>query len=203
MVIIFGFFRELSYLQDQDQQDYKKTFYEKYPQLRLNDVLSNIANENEKTLKLPFTFHSDPKRNESVIFIYDNGVHLNPEFSSLVIGRLYFEPVKTDKKNNIYQLCLGTWPLYLQNQAAEHFYKEILVTDIESYQLEFFAPSEEHLYVEDGAKPIGKGWLKKWEKDYKSMPVMFKIILKKVGEEEKKSYLFALPTSKYAVKFNS
>lgn len=197
LVIIFGLFRDLSYIQDQDQRDYKQSFYDGYIELRLNDVFSHLMNENIRTTKArPFRFYTEQNGNlstsPSLVFKYNNGVRIDPLFSSDVLGRLYVD-------NDQNELRLVSWPLHTTT-PSENMFNEILLKDVEKMDLEFLSVGVENGTTTTQANIDKRGqWLSSWEKSYGEMPIIMKIKLTMKNDLPEKNYIFVLPTSRYAI----
>jgi type II secretory pathway pseudopilin PulG len=186
LVIIFGFFRELTVLQAWNQQQELNTFHQRYVEHRLEKIFANIANESDAINK--FIFYIDPPQTKvsdfpSLVLSYINGARLNPTQAGFILARLYV--------NAQHQLCLVSWP-YPQ-EGKEPFYeemqKEILMEGIESLKWECFA-------APDDQKTEFKRlvWLEEWLYAYKELPVLLKLSLT-LQNQEKMTWVFHLPVS--------
>lgn len=199
MVFIFGIFRELVFIQDQDKQSYQQAFYDEYSKARLNQVFSNLKREPEHDLQArKMYFFTD--QNESIstspslVFTYNNGVRHSPYFSGDLLGRLY---VDSDKD----ELRLVSWPVNTA-QPQNYAFQEILLKGVEKISFEFLTVDEEQKR-QTGFKvaEISKRgeWQNEWDIGYKELPVIMKIHLKMKDQPEERLYTFALPVYRFVV----
>lgn len=197
LIIIFGLFRDLSYIQDLDRKDYEQSFYDGYTELRLNQLFSNLMNENASTTKTrPFRFYTDQNGNISssptLVFKYNNGIRKDPFLSGDVLARLY-----VDNEQN--QLRLAIWPLHMANPHA-YMHQEILLNDVEKMDFEFLSVAEDNITKKTLANIPNRGqWTESWDQAYNEMPIIMKVRLTMTGDSPQREYLFALPTSRFAV----
>jgi hypothetical protein len=199
LIFFFGIFRELAFIQDQDQEDYKKTFYNNYSQLRLNYIFSHLGNENNSDADTKFYFYIKKSDNisgsPSLVFMYNNGVRRDPFFSSELMGRLY---VDEEKK----ELRLANWPFNLKNPHP-HFFQEILMPNVEAIHFEFLsAPDESWVNVGKKAPISDRGqWQNTWDDSYKELPIIMKMFIKLKDVPEEKQLVFTLPVHRFSIIF--
>jgi len=131
--MIFGFFRELTWWDQQNAIQEKFDFQMRHLESRLQSLFSHTVHEADSTRK--FYFYTSPpdenSKSASIVFTFDNGVHVNPYFSGDVLGRLY---VDTHKR-----LCLVIWPL-LSDNPHQTVLNEVLVENVEGLSFKFYSP---------------------------------------------------------------
>lgn len=205
LVMIFGFFRELTTITRMTEVRQDEAFKTRYVESRLAFAFERIVNEND-TNRVFYFFIEQPKgsytRFPSLVFTFDNEVRIDPQYSGDILARLF-----VDKDN---QLCLVTWPLRLES-PYEHMQKEVLLQDVEDINFELYAsPSKDskNLAVTtttvDPAKtePERDLWHRnEWHNTYKQMPSIVKITLDVKDEKSKGpvkviNFAFVLPSSK-------
>ncbi len=224
LVIIFGFFRELSVLNKLTKDTLKESFKSRYMESRLSSVFSHIVNEyNPGKIFYFFTLKDEVSNFPSLIISFDNQGVLDPTLSGDVVGRLF---VDQDDR-----LCLAIWPLREDLSAEilkEHISIECLLEDVKGLSFLFYsAPEPENTVVSTAAPednsngnkeskipPTGV-WMQEWDKAYKQMPVIVKMEVRlKNGpkrtlnvksdnnqSEPIETYTFVLPSSKHPIKF--
>lgn len=211
LVVIFGFFRELSKVDEITQYQQSQIFKMRYLEFRLSYLFSRLTNENVKIPKFYFYLDPPPPAQEyttspSLVFEFDNGVRLDPLLSGDVWGRLY---LNNEKK----QLCLGIWPI-TDPPSEQEMQKEILFDGVLGIDFEFYSsfdgPSDKDQKKDDNSvKPPENVWVKEWSKEYNQLPLIMKIFLRlsnedspleiktdKGSEERRMIFEFVLPVSK-------
>lgn len=179
LVVIFGFFRELTVLDTFTKFQQEKVFKKSYVEFRLAHFFSNIINEADSQNK-KFAFYIDPQdltggnsKFSSLVFTYDNGVRLLPQHSGHQRARLYLDHKK--------RLCLASWPNEDQKEAQyEAMQKEILLENVESLKFSCFAPyipAKEDSGTLTPPGMIRNSWQEEWPVSYKSMPALIKMTL--------------------------
>lgn len=206
LVIIFGFFRELSILSVATDQQQKESFQLRYLDTRLQHVFERIVNERETSRT--FFFYTQPENSAfssspSLIFTFDNGIHADPLFSGDVLGRLYLDRSSISTHGDTARLILATWPLFVKD-PHHYMHQEILLDHVISMTFHFYSAPEhlsndkaiivkeikvptkgldvqnpQSLDVQEEAKePPADQWFEnEWSIDYKQMPVLMKIEL--------------------------
>lgn len=136
------FYLQVSLLEKETEKVQKENFTLRYLETRLNKILPNSLAEHD--IKKEFLFFTSgdlqgllAPQNPSLVFLFDNGVSLDPKRANRVLGRLYL-----DRDRN---LTLATWPLpskWEKEANAPSVQREILMTQIESISFQFFVPPE-------------------------------------------------------------
>lgn len=225
LAILFGFFRELTILNEDSKKNLKESFQARYAESRLSYVLSNIVNENDTKRTFYFyTMRDDISKFPSLIFTFDNGNVLDPYLAGDVLGRLF-----VDNDNH---LCLAVAPLKSQKGQTEqelqsHIKLEYLLDDVQNITFSFMTPILEK-NLEDKAKKEAKDtkesknpsvgeWLPEWDKGFAQMPVIMKMgvdvspnsLLKGVNANKSDSktiskvFSFVLPSSQNPIIFKT
>lgn len=119
----------------------QKAFQMRYLQSRLADVLPRaigpILKGDKKNDFFFFTPTEMGMSGKSLVFSYDNGIDIDPFFSNTVLGRLVV--LETEGRK---QLWLVTWPIPRCSDDANRFRRELLLDNIDDWQMEFFATNE-------------------------------------------------------------
>lgn len=191
LVVIFGFFREISAISNMTESKQDEAFEMRYVESRMAFLFERLVNENAKDRK--FYFYCEPPNDAfsncpSLVFTYNNEVRADPLFSGDVIGRLY-----VDKQNN---LCLATWPIYFI-EGIQTPQKEVLMNNVHDISFKLYAAPirlNSKNFIDPGKvdpnKPERDRWYEnEWPKVFKEMPSIIKIefeIVKKDQEQTKK-----------------
>jgi type II secretory pathway component PulJ len=210
LTLIFSFFREISVIGQETEKKQQETFHQRYIDSRLNAVFQRLVQpEKSSPLKAYSHFYIDPalgsiSSSPSLIFSFNNGVKLDPDYSGYVIARLYL-----DHDN---QLCLVTWPLNKNIQPNEKMTKEILMTQVESLKFKLYsapairqnttdiAPPDTGPAIRQNTtdiappdtgprneKPLTNKWYEQeWPATFEKIPSLLKIILKMKSEKKDK-----------------
>ena len=204
------FYRQVMELNSKTEESQKESFKKRYAENRLSAIFPQAVSEKNKKKDFFFFTVADlggffaPGSPISLIFTFNNRVHLSKKFSQHVIGRIYLDPMG--------RLCMATWPS--SNQWDEgvnlpmHF--EVLLEEVESLKFWFFVAPQRKWILESGStttppktppnpevvvvinpSPEG-GWLHEWSQDYKQLPAIVKIEVMRKGKQE----YFAFPLSK-------
>lgn len=140
---LLGFYQQIEKFQQKITQQKQENFRYFYLQYRLGQVLPKILNnfpldKDTKSHKLKkFYLYSSNRgnaiKNNSLVFVFDNGIDGNPLFSNRDIGRLYI-----DKDSN---LCLSVWPAPIEVDSSNPpMRQEILLDKVSSLSFEFYLP---------------------------------------------------------------
>jgi hypothetical protein len=138
----------------------------------------------------------------SLVFSFDNGVKLDPQFSNHVIGRLYV--------NHKRELCLATWPSSnrWQENGIPPMKNEVLFDNVDALSFEFFVPSSKDRqkilennklkFAKNEALPVevAGSWKTEWHQEYKDLPAMIKIIIGVNSPQQQKEIILAYPLPK-------
>lgn len=183
LVIVFGFFRELSVLTQMSEKVQKESFQLRYVETRLAFIFERIVNEkaNDRTF---YFYNQPPNRNfsnsPSLVFTFDNEVRLNPHLSGDVLARLF---VDLD-----HRLCLVTWPLHME-QPHQYMQEEVLMENVVSLTFDFYAapekitnkkatnPGNQQSTEQKDTQPERDKWQTEWPKTHQQMPSIIKLEL--------------------------
>lgn len=188
-------------------------FYMHYIENRLLNTVSKAIPKKDQARDSAFFSTNDAglakPGSQTLVFMFDNGVSLDKEFSNHVLGRLYLDP-----QGN---LTLTYWPSPKRKERPDSPWpmkKEILLQGASSLAFEFFIAPEKSSQTksnessdqnqtqkqQEGQSPEPKGdWTAQlWLKEYNQLPVLVKIIvsLEKPNAPRKDSIekmLFVLP----------
>lgn len=216
LVVIFGFFREMTLISNMTEKKQKEAFRLRYVESRLAFLFERIVNENATDRK--FFFYCDPAYNAfskfpSLIITFNNEIRADPSFSGDVLARLYVD--------NSRNLCLTTWPLYFEGEPQEVQQHEILCENVTDLAFKFYAAPQRlnsKNFIDPGKidpnKPERDRWYEnEWRKVFKEMPSIININLEVDDESEDASsrnkgkkktnpeweFAFVLPSSKYSL----
>lgn len=200
LVVLFGFVRELSSLNELTKKTTKQAFQQRYAESRLFYAFTNIVNENESGRTFHFFVTKDESSScPSLVFTFQNGSSKDPRYGGNVLARLFL-----DKDEH---LCLAIWPL--ESNTGENvdsqFKYENLLEGVKDLRFSFFVPPDTSNDVEPDTKKdtvlTHRGeWVEEWSKDLKQMPAIVKL---EVTFEKDKVQIFAfvLPSSKHPITF--
>lgn len=218
LVVIFGFFREMTIISQMTEEKQKEAFESRYVESRLAYLFERIVNE--KDINRTFYFYCDPpigmvSKFPSLIITFNNEIRADPLFSGDVLARLYVD--------NNQNLCLTTWPLYfkeeLQEQLSLEPQQEILCENVTDLAFQFYAAPprlNSKNFIDpnkiDPNKPDRDRWYdNEWPKVFKEMPSIMKIKIEteqKVDSSSSKTkkevklnwdFAFVLPSSHYSL----
>jgi type II secretory pathway pseudopilin PulG len=209
------FYGQVGKLSIQAEAAQKGNFELRYLEGRLQKTLPNALGETDVS-ESPFTFFTSndlggllAENTPSLVFIFQNGVSLNPQLANHVLARLYLDKQK--------RLCLAKWPSpdrWDQTKSLKA-HQEILMENVESLSFSFYVvPERNRTIIEKTAKksarpealvePENKGeWIHEWKKEYAHLPAMMKVLIKYLipGKDEAEELVFAfvLPNSQKLV----
>ncbi len=214
LVVIFGFFREMSIISNITEEKQKEAFKLRHVESRFLFLFERIVNDKEKNTR-KFFFYCDPPQDTvskfpSLIMTYNNEIRADPDFSGDVLARLY-----VDNSNN---LCLITWPYFFEEQP-QNIQQEILCQNVTDLAFKFYAAPprlNSKNFIDPGKidpnTPERDRWYEnEWLQVFKEMPSIIHIHLeiedkpensnssKKNKKESRKDWEFAfvLPSRKY------
>jgi type II secretory pathway component PulJ len=188
LTIIFGLFRELSFITTQIGEREKESFQMRYVEMRLNGLFQRIVNEKEAT-KRKFYFYTQPaeegiSNQTSLIFTFNNKARANPNFSDDILARLYVD--------EHHQLVLVTWPIYSE-QPHREMQKEILLQNVRGMSFQFYAAPERQLNQQavtgtpvdpEKKTPEKDQWHSEWLKTYAQMPSILRLTVDIASDPE-------------------
>ncbi len=194
---LFGYYRYMEVLSQKMGEQRQENFRILYAQYRLAQILPKIQFNHplgEKFHKYILYTSKDGQGavasdNDSLVFVYDNGIKADPLYANTVIGRLY-----RDSEN---RLILATWPSLTNKDENPPMLHEILLEKVEKLEFAFYVPP----YKEDKPKPAGKQkttelinfdlygrWHKHgWSLGEPTIPALLQVIV----TANKKEYTFA------------
>lgn len=147
---------------------------ERFCDQKLEQFFKNIAAIDEKAETVFFTSQEDQNRvvETSLVFHLNNGPHMHPSLSGVVLARLY-----VDKASKL--LCIGLWP----KLGLEPSLTIPLLGQIESCSFSFYYPPKNPALIVDpeqiGKAHLATGWQKDWEKSYQELPLFIKVDLQR------------------------
>lgn len=216
MTALSYFYLQVQEINTRTEKALRNLYQLSYLEMRLATVLPKALSETDP--KNNFFFFTSLEGNEvikqgtsSLIFSYNNGINLNRQFASHVLGRLFL-----DTQN---RLILATWPIpkRWKEGASPEMKKEILMEDVESLSFSFFvalaADRSKVVEIKDKVKdkkiftPSPPGaWIQEWKFEYYELPAILRIHIKKNSSpsQEKKeeiTFTFPLPNSNNVIMY--
>lgn len=206
MTFLFGFYQNMTVVQNGLDKTREENFRRLYLQQRLTDILSTASVEENLFGNRELIFYTTKDENtsmleNSLILIYNNGVNALPWFSGTVLGRLYLD------KNG--RLCLTTWPSpALWKKEGKVLDKlpskrEILLEDVQNLSFEFYVPPiAEEVKVKpkevttgrEKIEPAPGEWHKEWPDAYRELPALVKVV---VETESMDKFIFVIPVANF------
>lgn len=209
MTALSYFYLQIQDINTRTEKSLRELYQLSYLEMRLAMILPKALAENDP--KRNFAFFSTTEGNEvikegstSLIFTYNNGISLNRQFASHVLGRLFL-----DTQN---RLVLATWPVpkrWKEGKTPE-IKKEILLENVQSLSFSFFvAPSADRTKVVEISESVKNKkvytpsppgtWIPEWKYDYYELPAMLKINIKLISSNgspsEELTFTYPLPNS--------
>lgn len=218
------FYSEVGYISGELDKVKKQEFYISYVENRLMGVLPKIVSPTDQAKDFVFFSVGDEgitmPGSQSLIFTFDNGISFDRPFSNNVIGRLYLDV------QGRFSLAYwpspkrwegGEWPMkkeiLLEKVKSLHFEyfiapekKDIALNDQGKAVAEKPENNSEGKPGSDPAaappeslatpEPKGEWRSEGWSKEFKSLPVMVKVILELQEEGEKLIFIFPLINAK-------
>lgn len=213
MTTLAYFYRQIDQINQETEIQQEKLFGQLYLSTRLSDVIPKIVSPSNEKKDFYFfqtnsgnTFMKEGSPN--LVFTFDNGVKLDPQFSNHVLGRLF-----VDKRN---RLCLAVWP---SPYRWEEFHPpsikcEVLEENIAELEFEFYIPPKRDLEtvwkqakmnvkIPEGFPQSEAGeWLKEWPASYEQLPAMLKLNMKSTVTGKPFTLTFPLPNSNFFILYN-
>lgn len=119
---------------------------------------------------------------DDLVFVCDQGVDYQPQFSNETIALLY---INTSK-----QLCLTTWP-YSINPSPDTYRTEILMDAVSSMRFIFTDPSEEEEF-----------FTTIWDQDKGTIPLSVRIQIEVEDRKDLLELVYLLPNNDYPLILN-
>lgn len=189
MTMLLYFYNAVDGINRSIERVQEESFRSRYFEGRLAAILPRIIGETDQSKDFLFTM-TDGKPGltkagmPTLLFMYDNGVDLNPDFSNHVLGRLYIS-----EKGN---LMFAMWPApdRWRSDQPVPMRKELLLEQVETLAFQFYIPSNEG--EEKG------GWVEEWTLENKKLPALIGVRVK--VKDETREYLFPLSNRKGVIR---
>ncbi len=197
MTVLMGYYAELEFLHAQTDRAREEGFQMRYLQTRLSYVLPRIVSVTppvqEPEKKRDFYFFTSTEATginllPSLVFVFDNGIDLDPYFSNNVLGRLMIEESEANQK-----LVLLTWPVprCWKKEGPPPVKLEVLIDKVTDMEYAFFYPGmpqnapavdikgvqTKPLAHEDMPEP--NQWHDMWNMAYVDLPAVIKLRIKR------------------------
>jgi len=197
LMALMSYYHHIEILSSKAADARSELFERSYARYRMNQALSPTVRSSSQD----FVFYTD--EGSSLVFVYDRGADPNPSFANQSLARLY-----VDDEGN---LSLVVWPLPIAKSIEEipPMQKELLLKGVESLSFEFYHPpdidrgpvGEERPVNAGDEKPIPPtGWSAHWNRDYKTLPTVARVIVEKGGK--KSVYAFSLTNAdRYLIQY--
>lgn len=199
-------YQQIDYINNKTEAIQRDNFKLLNMENRLSEVLPRAIGEFGKEENYFFTV-SDPSgifkqgSPKSLIFTYDNGVDINKKLSNHVYGELFLDPQG--------RLSLATWPIKSRwpDTGLPFIKKEVLLEDVDSFSLWFFVPPDKKWMLDKTKdkpaqlKPSPEGsWVEEWSTEYKLLPGMIRLEIKRKGLTE--YYVYPFPETARQIVYN-
>lgn len=189
LTFLFSFFAQSAKLEKRLDSARIEITARQYLQTRLQDILTSIKKE---SVQIPIYTKLFPgEKQDSLLFIFDNGIDPDPDFSGTVLGRLFL-----DEEKNI---SLAIWPI--EKEKIEHWRKEILFAQVSHFEFEFLVPKKEtkgKIRAVNGSLE----WRYQLPKEFYSVPSIIRLsIWEKQDEEKPIQFAFILPSQEPIVTY--
>lgn len=147
-------------------------------QTRLQTIFTSL---DQKTF---YTKTFDKEKTSSLVFRFDNGIDPDPDFSGLILGRIYLDPE--------HNLRLAMWPA--TEEKVRPWRSEILQKNVKSFEFAFLGPNNGS---KENTIPItpNHAWLSEWAKSLGKVPSTIRLKIYENGSREPVPYAFILPIS--------
>jgi type II secretory pathway component PulJ len=174
--VCLGYYRQIHLLNHELENLRKESFLEKTLQYRLSKIIPAITLSKDDPYFYLSVDSNQYMESNSLVFVYDRGVDIQPQFSNEVLARLYLNSKK--------QVCISYWPRPSKWKYDEPpMITEILKDGVEALSFSFYEP---------------KQWLNEWDQEKEKLPAMLKITFK--GESEE-TYSYPLAQSKFQINY--
>lgn len=206
MTAMFYFYQKAIRLDGEIQKVEERVFSLRLLESRLMKIVPKSLSPKEAEKDFYFLTGYQDQISKSgtpyLLFSYDRGIDIDPQFSNVVLGRLY-----VDKKG---RLMLVTAPAPSRwNPPSLPIKREMLMKGVENISFSFYNPPEKDRAPLKNSKPrilrgiiledpeVKGGFLKEWKNEYGMLPALIKIEIetKKDGASEKKVLTYVLPYS--------
>jgi type II secretory pathway pseudopilin PulG len=204
-------YRQMDDVNRQLEKAQQENFRMRYLGNRLAAVLPQVVSE--KTNKKDFYFFTSAVNNglfkegtPSLVFTFDNGVDRDKLYSNHNLARLYLDP-----QGN---LTLASWPSTndWNENTLPPMKKQVLMENVEDLHFGFFvAPDKEWKTKKVTTSPTAAGgadtispepqgsWIPEWKADYKQLPAMIRLEIRRQDRKTSEYMVFPLPFSQKQV----
>jgi hypothetical protein len=203
------FYLQMATINNQSEAIQKDSFQRRYMENRLSLVFPQTIKPTKEKQNFYFFTYSDPGgifkpgSPKSLFFAYDNETDVDKPMSNEVLGEIFLDPQG--------RLCLATWvsPQRWINGVNPRIKKEILLDGVDSFTMEFFIPPDKKwdskAPPEAPTKTVVKpspegGWTDSWSQDYKLLPGMIRLEIKRKGTVE--NYIFPFSNTARQIIYN-
>jgi len=183
---VLYFFAQTIKMDSKIQNVKEEIYLEQKLELKLHNIFSRLlpsaAVTNEIQKSSFYTIKEKSKTTPTLYFCYESSIDPTPEFSGSLFGLL-----KVEKK----KLLLKTWPSsFTKESNSVPTRSQILLDDVENIEFEFYFKNEKTNKFEN---------LSLWPEENKKMPLMFLLLIKRVGKNEKIRFPFFISSEKNVV----
>lgn len=205
ITFLFSTYSQLSVQHAEIDRVRQLTFKKRYLQNRLFYLLSRTIPNTHNNAK-DFYFYTTGVEargaGASLTFSFDNGVDLDPFFSTNVLGMLYMDSGENERG----RLMFNTWPVpRCFPDVIPPMKKEMLFEGVASLKFSFYYPRnplvEMGIMKEDDKIPEDQ-WYPEWVLDYQRLPAIVKVFveLDNVAAKEYGTHnlIFAIPLASSA-----
>jgi len=198
LVVIFGFFHELSVINQKEDKVLKDSFQKRYMESRLSYIFSHILNENNTKEKFYFLTMAEDEFSDfpSLVFSFNNQTAYDTKAAAHVLARLFVD--------RGHRLCLAIWSMPIQKEGKplpdirSQNKIECLLEDVHDFKLWLFSPPD-LANTKESDQPIRGHWNEHWEIKWKQMPSIVKMDLEVGPTKARQTFAFVLPSSKHPV----
>lgn len=182
MSVLFSFYGSFSLMEQEVEKQKQISYLWSRLDSRLMEIFQALIPP-KKNESFFFTSSHPLANGPTLVFCYDNGNCILPDFANEDIARLYL--------NENGELVLATWPSVSRTSRPIPMMQEILMENLESIQFSFFSlpsgSSEKNALAETG-------WVSFWKGDEGQIAAMLQLSLKRKGIEEPAVLYYPLPT---------
>ena len=203
LTAVFSIYSQISLIEIEAKKDREENFRILYAQYRLSKVIPNTLDiVGEEPLPFYMDYQSTPYHTgDSLVFVYDNKVDGNPEFSNALLARLY-----VDLNGN---LSIATWP-WKSNPAegTVAMRREILLENVKEVNLLFYAAQkreERKKAILTGDEALLGGWHSNWPletinpDEAPGIPAIIKMNILIENEEKPIELTYVLPNANESI----
>lgn len=192
------FYSQVDSLNNAVEKVQEESFHSRYFEGRLASILPKSLGETDPSKDFLFiTTDGKPGLTKggmpTLLFMFDNGIDLNPDFSNHVLGRLY-----VSEKGD---LMLAMWPAPARWRSDQPvpMRKELLFENVEEMEFKFFIPPQK----DKKRKLENEGWVEEWGQEYRRLPALISVHLTVIreGEKQKMTYLFPFANTTDIIKY--